>query len=162
MAIPSFQTIDTAVIQNANGSVDSVISVQTSANCNVASSHESSQVYIQMLTLANYKQRRSTNSTTELVRGRHYLPVAHKRYRVFCILLMHLQHCKRTSVGTGLLKQWVQTNRKAYELLTRLKQEYSCLLRCNAVKFGRHEPTFRRNVQQGRRTIRHNSGRHVT
>jgi len=30
------------------------------------------------------------------------------------------------------------------------------------VKFGRHEPTLRKNALKGRRTTRHKSGRHVT
>jgi hypothetical protein len=67
---PVFRQFDTAVTRNTDPSVDSEISVQTFANGIMARSHEGSEVFTQMLTLANYKHERFENSTVVSLRGR--------------------------------------------------------------------------------------------
>lgn len=67
---PVSRQVDTAVTRNADPSVDPEISVQTFANGIMARRLEGSELFIQMLTLANYKHKRFTTSTVEPLRRR--------------------------------------------------------------------------------------------
>jgi hypothetical protein len=67
---PVFRQVDTAAIRNADPSADPEISVQTFANGIIARSYEGSEVFIQMLILANYKHNRFATSTVEPLRRR--------------------------------------------------------------------------------------------
>jgi hypothetical protein len=67
---PVFRQVDTVVTRNADPSVDPEISVQIFANGITARRHEGSELFIQMLTLANNKHKRFATSTVEPLRRR--------------------------------------------------------------------------------------------
>jgi len=62
--------VDTAVTWNADPNVDPKICVQAFANGFMARRHEDSELFIQTLTLANYKHKRFATSTVEPLRRR--------------------------------------------------------------------------------------------